>query len=203
MQTKVELTIVDARAFEQTLLQLKSRYGYGLVSVELNEKEKVLQFTIHRYAMDGNGYHVGYEVFTTKFMLHSKSEFEVYQMAPYNLSEYFLFSHLYTIDIEPAEKEREYTIDDAIQYLKDNYGYDDSDINELAKRFGDYDPDMILQTAYDEGMGEGDYFPPDEDFANQEISHTIEQALNTLVDASFDSDTRTWTLGEYTYKVGE
>lgn len=196
MKTKASLEIVDARAFEQTLYRMKDKYGYGLVSVDLDEQNEILEFTIHRYAMDGNGYHVGYEEFVSQFKLYSKSDFEVTEMSPYNLSNYFLFPHLLEIDVTPAIEEKEYSMDDAIQYLKDNYGYDDSDIANLEEE--------VMQEAYDKGMGEGNYFPPDEDFAWQcAIQPVIEEALANLISAEFDSETRTWTLGDYEYKVGE
>lgn len=47
------------------------------------------------------------------------------------------------------------------------------------------------------------YFPPDEDFAYQEIDNIIQQAITNLIEAKFSANNKEWTLGDYSYKVGE
>ena len=165
--TNYKLEAVDARALEETFNQNRIESWI----IQTGKNSPYLYFKIERYAMDGNGYHVGFEEFTGRLKLYQKQEFYVSGI-PYALSPYIVFpNQLEVDDIVPAEEEREYTVHDAAEYLK-SIGLDDP----RNWNFQEYEhqPDELMQMAYDNGMGEGDYFPPDEDFAFHELDHIIE-----------------------------
>lgn len=53
----------------------------------------------------------------------------------------------------------------------------------------------------DEAYDEGSYFPPDEDFAYHELEYLISMALDHLPEAEFDSETRTWSIGDHSWSL--
>ena len=196
MKTRATIEIVDAIAMLQAL------ESTGMCNhVEINYDDRIIYFTMSRYAMDGNGYHVGYEEFTGVFRLYSKRVFNITEMSPYGLSSYFIVPNALEVnEVIPAEQPRIYSKDDAIQYLIDHNKWS-SWIPNYVNLLDHWTDDELLQEAYDKGMGDGDYFPPDVDFAYEELNYVLNEALDCLPAATFDSSNGTWSLGSHTWKV--
>lgn len=136
-----------------------------------------IEAVIERYAMDGNGYHVGYESITYQWKLINKHEIGVIGI-PYLLSAWVVNPNEYEItnkDLPPEDKpvhDPECEFDDPIEF-------DNCDCAEFF---------------------EG-YFHPEDDFFDQEVQSAIEE-LN-YPDAEFNSDKREWTLGDMSYEMDE
>ena len=194
MKTRDKIEIVDAEALRQAL---ESMCDYVNISYE----NELLYFTTTRYATNANGYHVGYERFTGELKLYNKSEFRVHSMSPYALSGYFVVPDALSVaSIEPAEQLKEYTKEEALEFLIEHNKWS-SWIPNYVNLLDHYADDELLQEAYDRGMGEGDYFPPDDDFAYEELNHALNEALDCLPAATFDPNTRTWHLGSLEWKI--
>lgn len=150
---------------------------------ELNphlNSEPVIGFNIFvktsRYAMDGNGYHVGYEVITYRWKAYSKRELGITGI-PYLLSSWVVNPNEFEIE------SRELPAEDVPEHDSDcEYKADDFTNCECAEFF------------------EG-YWHPDDDFFYQEIQSILDSIKWT--NAEFDSETREWTLGFTSFNVGE
>jgi len=200
------LQAIDAYALEETLVDNAPNVGdIGSAWIGDNfETDPYLYFKLDRYAMNGNGYHVGYEEFVGKLRLYHKGDFAIHGI-PYMLSPYVVFpATLEVHTVKPVEDPTEYTKQDALEYLKEyDDQFEDSAMVDLM-----YSDDEILQMAYDKGLGEGDYYPPDEDFAYHELAHHLEYILSKeLVQPEFrpatsDEENSVWVLGRYYYEMG-
>jgi len=199
MESNVNYTLeaVDARALEETF----NKKDIESWIIQTGKNSPYLYFKKERYAMNGNGYHVGYEVFVGRLKLYEKSEFYVHGV-PYALSPYIVFPNQLEVDgVTPAEEPREYTVHDAVEYLK-SIGKDEPEFYNFQEY--EHDPDYIMQLAHDNGMSEGDYFPPDEDFAFHELDHVLQDTIKGgLVQAEFHptqnekEEDSEWSLGRY------
>lgn len=194
MPSKFQIDCVDALALSYALERLtEHNYGNGVESVVLDEDEEILEFTTSRYAMDGGGFHVGYEKFTAVLELF---EIRSPYMGATPYSGCYVVPDFMDVSWEPAQEPFQYKIEDAIGFLDE---YVDNWREEL-----DDDPagDDVLQLAFDEGMGEFDYCPPDEDFAYQELQYHLEKALEDMPDGEYqmDEEGRRWNL---TFSDGE
>ena len=129
-----------------------------------------------RYAMDGNGFHVGYETITYKWIAYSKRELGITGV-PYLLSAWVVNPNEFEIHLKdlPCEDVPEHESDC-------EYKDDDFTNCECAEFF------------------EG-YWHPDDDFFYQEIQSILESC--NWVEAEFNSETREWTLGFTSFNVEE
>lgn len=204
MDVKFAVECVDARALLLALQKLKSISGYGLTSASIEGQS--LFFAVERYAMDGDGHHVGTERFVSHLALYHCKNLGVSHF-PWSPLAAFPTA-LDVAIVEPAQEPHEYTIVDALEFLEQ--ALEPHELEKLAVEPGG-DNDCILQEAYDRGLGEGDYTPPDEWFAHDELKSVLDQALKDLPSWNFhwekDED-RHWTLGweddvQYTHRIGD
>lgn len=150
---------------------------------ELPNSEPPIGFTIHvtptsRFAMDGNGFHVGYETVTYKWKAYSKHELGIAGL-PYLLSSWVVNPNEYEIINKDLPDEEEPIHNDDCEFKDDPDSFDNCDCAEFW---------------------EG-YYPPDDDFFYQEMESILEWA--NWVEAEFDPDTREWTLGYTSFNVNE
>lgn len=212
MTSKFKIECVDALALTFALERLsKHNYGNGVESVTLDEASQrhghedaeTLEFVSSRYAMDGAGMHVGYESFTATFQLYPLQR-PYMGATPY--SGCFIVPDWMEVAWEPAQETHEYTAEDARQFLDeyiedwaDEIGADatdeDSQRHEVPQGHGNGD-EQLLDLAFDSGMAEYDYTPPDEDFAYQELRYHLDRALEDLPEGDFimDERGRRWEL---------
>lgn len=142
--------------------------------------EKPIGFEIFvktsRYAMDGNGSHVGYEVITYKWKAYSKRELGITGI-PYLLSSWVVNPNEFEIE------SRELPAEDIPEHESDcEFKGEDFCNCECAEFF------------------EG-YWHPEDDFFYQEINSILESC--NWVEAEFNSETREWTLGFTSFNVEE
>ena len=145
--------------------------------------EPPIGFTIHvtptsRMAMDGNGFHVGWESVTYEWKAYSKHELGIAGL-PYLLSSWVVNPNEYEIINKDLPDEEEPIHNDDCEFKDDPDSFDNCDCAEFW---------------------EG-YYPPDDDFFYQEMESILEWA--NWVEAEFDPDTREWTLGYTSFNVNE
>lgn len=187
MTSKFQIECVDALALTYALERLTEHsYGNGVESVTLDEDAGTLEFTSSRYAMDGGGFHVGYERFIAAFQLYELKR-PCIGATPY--SGCYVVPDWMEVSWEPAQEEREYTMAEAIEFL-DEYGEPDWRCQTEG-----FEKD-VLELAFDHGMGEYDYTPPDDDFVHYELRYHLDQALENLPEGDFIMDElgRRWVL---------
>jgi len=152
---------------------------------ELDPEHKPINLTIDvtpesRFAMDGNGFHVGYESVTYRFIAYSKRQLGIAGI-PYLLSSWVVNPNEYEIidrDLPPNdEPDPEYDHDDNCSFK--GQGFDDCDCLEFY---------------------EG-YYQPDDDFFYQEMQSILDST--NWIEAEFNPDTREWTLGYTSFNVEE
>lgn len=145
-----------------------------------NPDEKPIGFDIFvktsRYAMDGNGSHVGYEVITYRWKAYSKRELGIAGI-PYLLSAWVVNPNEFEIE------SRELPPDDIPEH--------DSDCEFKSEDFCN-----CMCAEFFEG-----YFHPEDDFFYQEIQSILESC--NWAEAEFDSTTREWQLGYTSFNVYE
>ena len=129
-----------------------------------------------RYAMDGNGFHVGYETITYKWKAYSKRELGITGI-PYLLSAWVVNPNEFEIHSKdlPCEDVPEH----------------ESDCQFKGECFDNCDC-----ADFFEG-----YWHPDDHFFYQEIQSILDSCNWT--NAEFDSETREWTLGFTSFNVHE
>jgi len=113
-----------------------------------------LVITWDRTAYDGNGYHVGCEVYTARCPIFPTATFGGPVSLPTGLDPWCTIPSMFTAEIVSAPKNTE------------------------------------------------NYLPPDDDFVWQEFQTIIRDWDNDIPEAHFDRETRTWTLGDWTWTVG-
>ena len=196
--------------------------------------EPPIGFTIHvtptsRFAMDGNGFHVGYETVTYEWKAYSKHELGIAGL-PYLLSSWVVNPNEYEIiNKDLPDEEEPIHSDDCEAYNNADWivrMYD----GELELSSWTIDGNRTESQAYSEAESEvlkhkqskytdwtltrddsfdncdcaefwNGYYPPDDDFFYQEIQSILEWA--DWVEAEFDPDTREWTLGYTSFNVNE
>jgi len=127
-----------------------SHTGYGLTNAH-KENGKVI-VVVERYAMDGGGHHVGTEVYTATMSI---------------IQEHWIVPDVFRLSWEPAQPPVEITEIDAEARLRDN---------EIAFAV----EDDLVELANEHGLYEGDYCPPDDDFAWQELDHALGEIIKTV-----------------------
>jgi len=162
---------------------------------ELPNSEPPIGFTIDvtptsRYAMDGNGYHVGYESVTYRWIARSKKELGIAGV-PHLLSSWVVNPIEYEIESKDLPDEDQLVHDDDCEFSNDPDNFDDCEFSNDPDNFDDCD-------CADHFNG---YYPPDDDFFYQEI----ESIMSTCnwIEAEFNSDTREWKLGYTSFNVNE
>lgn len=133
-----------------------------------------------RYTMDGNGYHVGYENVTYKWIAINKRQLEITGI-PYLLSSWVVNPDSFEIESKDLPNNDIPEHDPECEFKDDPNpnSFDDCDCGEFF---------------------EG-YFQPEDDFFYSEMNHILEQC--DWIEAEFNSDTREWTLGYTSFNVGE
>jgi hypothetical protein len=154
-----------------------------------------LIFTAERYAMDGLGSHVGYEKFTASLTLYPFVSGTRHHAATPESNWYVIPESLEVEEIIPAADTPTYKPLAAHAFLKEM----DEPNSILADQLEGWDrlnAEQKLDLAFDLGLGEGDYTPPDDDFAYQELDHILNQALEDLPFGSFSwaEEGRVWTI---------
>ena len=134
--------------------------------------------TTSRYAMDGNGSHVGYENVTYKWKAYSKRELGIIGI-PYLLSAWVVNPNEYEIESKDLPIE-----DKLIHYPDCSYKDKEDD----------------FENCHCADCFEG-YFHPEDDFFYQEIKSILESC--NWVEAEFNPNTREWTLGFTSFNVSE
>jgi hypothetical protein len=157
----------------------------------------ILKFVIERMAMDGNGYHVGWERCSYAAKTIKKSELKLSGI-PRNMSPHVILPDSFEI-IQMIHPDEEYpTID--------SHESNCAIHNELPK---DHDwnedpyPDECDCGCNDEWNG---YFPPDDEFWYSELDGLMHRIFhyNNLPDAVFNKDDGTWSIGDQvTWQVGD
>ena len=198
---KWNIQLVDAYCLEQSFLR-------DNIHCEINQEAKTLQFTIERYACDPMGFHVGYERFTGELKMYNRYELGAIGGSPTGLSPHVVIPDiLEVVEVVPAEEPIERTRQDAIEYLDEHFGEREKWIREIGDDLDSiyFTDDEILHFAYDNGLGENDYYSPDEDFAYSELENSLQLTINSsnFISPEFDVETRTWSIGYREWKVGE
>jgi hypothetical protein len=144
--------------------------------------QKPIGFTIFvktsRYAMNGSGFHVGYEIITYKWKAYSKRELGITGV-PYLLSSWVVNPNEFEIESRELPPDEIPEHDPECKYKNDPNSFDNCDCGEWF---------------------EG-YYHPDDDFFYQEIQSILESC--NWIEAEFNSDTREWTLGYTSFNVEE
>jgi hypothetical protein len=131
-----------------------------------------------RFAMDGNGFHVGYETVTYKWKAYSKRELNIGGL-PYLLSSWVVNPNEFEIESKDLPDEENPIHNDDCEFKDDPDSFDNCDCAEFWDG----------------------YYPPDDDFFYEEINSILEST--NWVEAEFDPDTREWTLGYTSFNVNE
>jgi hypothetical protein len=203
VKTKFSIECVDAHALYHALLRQQAQStGNGVSNVEFDtgvpcmychgsEQPPALLFTIERFAMDGNGHHVGYEAYLGHLPLYALKPVRTLGGATPFSEWYVIPRSLDVARIVPAREPYEYTVEDALFFLREWFEGEDDPVLEPGLH-----KDFYLSEAFDRGMGDADYVPPDEDFAYHELERALGQALDDLPEGLFHSDDegRYWTL---------
>ena len=87
------LMAIDLTAFIEYLEH--ERKDYTLVKVNHGKKISKLKFTLDRYTMDTNGYHIGYEYYHVEIKVYPKKKFNIYGF-PSELSAEVIFPNSFT-----------------------------------------------------------------------------------------------------------
>lgn len=131
--------------------------GNGLVSAWVKDDTQCAIIHVSRYAMDGMGGGVGHEEYYGTLAIIPRNDEKV--VVPSAMQ----------IHWEPAQPPIETTEIDAEARLRDNgieFNREEDDLVELAGEHGLY---------------EGDYCPPDDDFAWQELEHHLGEIIKTAI----------------------
>lgn len=156
-----------------------------------------LQINYSRYAMNGDGYHVGYENVMFSADCIKKSSIHLSDGMPYNLSSYVVNPHAFTIESSECPPEELPTID--------SHSSDCAIHTELP---ADHDWDLCpFPDECDCGINDhwSGYSPPDEDFFYAELESVIQTILShkLLPEAEFNAETKEWSIGdEVIWEVG-
>lgn len=185
-QTNSLVQFIDAEAFRFALSNLGQFNKVLCIPIfndpnsELNyESPKdadgfIIQATIERFAMDGVGFHVGYESVTYQWNCIDKHELGIVGI-PYILSKYVVNPNQFEI-VDTDCPEPEEPIHD-----------DDCELNS--------EPDGECDCGAIEGL----YYPPDDDFWYQQLDGILDSI--EYPDAEFNLNNRMWSLGELTYDM--
>jgi hypothetical protein len=178
---------IDAEAFRYALAnhtdlkEVKCYPVFNNLIKEVNSDAKpdhyIIEATYERMAMNGIGYHVGYENVTFNWKAFKKSHLEITGL-PKMLSNWVVKIDAYAITSMDLPLNEEPEHDDDCEF-KNSDSFDDCDCAD---------------------NWEG-YYRPDEDFFYQEMNHIIE--MMGIPEATFDSDNREWQLGDCSFNLNE
>lgn len=166
---------------------------------DTNPDYYILKFTIERVAMDGNGFHVGYEHCSFAAKTIKKSELKLsgipYNLSPHcvNLDSFEIVNPIITPDEELPTIDSH---DNDCDVFKRDLAFPWNPDNESF-------PDDCTCGCNDEWNG---YTPPDDDFWWQEMEGVFYYIMNhnQLPDAVFNKDDGTWSIGDQvTWQVGD
>jgi hypothetical protein len=195
MNTSNLLHLIDAEAFRYALEKSGRIHSINCYPIypniepdsELDPDPKPITFAIDvttsRFAMNGTGYHIGYEVVTFQWKAINKSELGIHSGLPYLLSKWV---------INPDEFE---IINKDLPINEDPNPNDhhDPDCEFKGQPFEDNECDCL-----DNWDG---YFRPEDDFFYQDMQSIV--SMLKYPDAEFDSDKREWTLGDISFNLNE
>lgn len=150
---------------------MEHNYGNGVVSGEINLLERTVGFVVERTASTPLGLHCGTETYTASLPFHKLNR------------SWIVFPSEMDIEWTPAEPERTYTRDEAVEFL--NEMYDDGPAYKGSKWREELDmhptDNDILELAFLKGLTEGDYAQPDADFAWQHLHYGfLEPMVNEI-----------------------
>lgn len=157
------------------------------------------QMRLHysRYAMDGNGFHIGYENVTFITNAIRKKDLKLYGI-PYNLSEYVIDPESFEIESKdlpsnefPNESNHESNCEVFQRSLLHPWNPKDEPF-----------PDDCTCECNDNWNG---YYQPEDDFFETELDCLINSILQSeLPEAEFNPETSEWSIGDQvTWKVGD
>ena len=183
--------LIDAEAFRVALeenISIESITCYPVFndrSAELNYPDSepdsfAIEATTSRYAMNGTGYHVGYETVTYKWIAIEKTQLGILGL-PYLLSRWVIDPDQYEIITKnlPINEDPD-----------PNLNHDDD------CEFKGQDFDQCDCIEFWDG-----YYQPEDDFFYSEMNAIIFQLK--YPDAEFDSEMREWTLGAVSFNLNE
>jgi hypothetical protein len=158
------------------------------VSYRYDKKGKIVGAELHcrysHYAMDGNGYHVGYEEVLFKLKGIEKSSLGIHSF-PTVISAFVVNTEDVIIKVLSLPPEDKPT----------NESHRDDCPNRKRKRQNNWEECDCLD--FNEG-----YYPPDEDFFYQEWENIVYQAMKHIPIAEFSNEPeRVWTLGDIEYNI--
>jgi hypothetical protein len=189
LNTVNHLQLIDADAFRYAMENSGMIHSIECFPVyldpntELNYPEPkdadsiAINVTTSRFAMDGNGYHVGYEQVTFQWKAMRKSDLNLAGI-PRLLSNWVIDPSNYEIIKKDLPNNEDPIHDDDCEF-KDSDSFDDCDCAEFW---------------------EG-YYQPDNDFFYQEMDAIIDQLK--YPEAEFNSDNREWQLGDMSFNLDE
>jgi hypothetical protein len=197
MKSSETIQVVDAIALQRALRKAASGAEFYCKGKEISVYDSHLAdslvFWVDRYAMDNQGYDVGYEQYVGKFKLFSKSKFQQMWGSPYAVSPWFIFPKIWDlVENNPARPEEKWTLKEMKAEL-DNIGID---IKGLPS-------DEIKQLFYDHEFGDA-YCPADNDFAEEELGYCVSEALKVLPEWEFKGgESRIWKIDGYEFNLDE
>ena len=189
MNTLHHIQLIDAEAFRYAMEHSGMIHSISCYPIfndpnsEFNYPEvKADSFAIDvktsRFAMDGNGFHVGYETVIYQWKAIRKADLNIYGGIPRLLSNWVIDPDNYEIIEKDLPPDEDPIHDDDCEF-KGTDDWDQCDCNE-----------------YWNG-----YFRPDDDFFHQEIQAIIDQLK--YPEAKFNADEREWTLGDCRFNLND
>ena len=208
--TVYPLTFVDAFALKEAL----ENYGSPIESVDIlpmwndsnlnpddsNPDYFIMVIYFSRFAMNGHGFHIGYENVTFNLKLYSKREMGLSGI-PYNLSHLVCIPDVTQLEIVnrilPDEE-----LPDESHHEKDCEVFQRSLLHPWNPENEPFPDDCTCECNDNWEV----YSHPDDDFLYNEMESVftliMQYSINDLPEAEFDSESRTWSLNERKYTVG-
>jgi hypothetical protein len=190
MNTLHHVRLIDAEAFRYAMEHSGMIHSISCYPIfndpnsELNYPEvKADSFAIDvktsRFAMDGNGSHVGYEMVIYQWKAIRKADLNIYGGIPKLLSNWVIDPDNYEIIEKDLPEENKPIHDDDCEFDQDDQTFDQCDCAEMFNG----------------------YSHPDDDFFYQNIQAIIDQLK--YPEAEFNANEREWTLGDCSFNLNQ
>jgi hypothetical protein len=200
---------IDAFAMKEAL----ENYGNPIESVDIlpmwhdSNKEPndanpdyfIMVIHYSRYAMNPNGFYIGYENVTFEMKLYTKKEFNLHGI-PYNLSHLVCIPNCDQLEIVNCNLPDE-ELPDESHHESDCEVFNRSLLRPWNPEKEPFADDCTCG-CNDEWEG---YSHPDDDLFYQEMDSIFYIIMNgkTIPEAKFDATKSEWTLGDQSYVVGQ
>ena len=213
MPSRIHVTAIDAFALKLALQRMANQsMGNGVTDVFIEKTEsrattgdegeiEYLMFTVERYAMNGTGFHVGYEKFTAALPIFHGPDLGIANCTTPHSKDVVFPASMEISEITPAQEPHTYTPKEALAFIDDWDEWSEEAKSALVgpdrsseRSRQSLDDEALLQIAHDLGMSEGDYTPPDDDFAWQKLDYHLNEALADLPTGQFDPKEGAWSV---------